>query len=128
VFVTASFARWLESKAGDAVEEYEEVIGYHLEQSYQYRSELGPLGERDQQLADEGARHLASAGGRAFARNDIPATVNLLSRAVSLLVDDDPFRLGILPDLGAAIAEVGDLEQAGMVFSEALARVRGRRP
>ena len=39
------FARWLESKAGDAVEEYEEVIGYHLEQSCRYRSELGPLGE-----------------------------------------------------------------------------------
>lgn len=116
------FARWLESKPADAVGEYEEVIGYHLEQSYRYRSELGPVGEPDQQLADEGARHLASAGWRAFARNDIPATVNLLSRAVSLLADDDPIRLGILPDLGVAIAEEGDLERAGAMFSDALAR------
>ena len=116
------FARWLESKAGDAVEEYEEVIGYHLEQSYRYRSELGPLGELDQRLADEGARHLAYAGGRAFARSDVPATINLLSRAVALLDDDDALRLGIMPDLGRALAEAGDLERAGAVFADALRR------
>lgn len=116
------FARWLESKAGDAVEEYEEVIGYHLEQSYLFRSELGPLGERDQQLADEGARHLASAGGRAFARSDVPATINLLSRAVALLDDDDALRLGIMPDLGSALVEGGELERAGDVFADALRR------
>lgn len=116
------FARWLESKAGDVVEEYDEIIGYHLEQSFRFRSELGPLGERDRQLADEGAGRLASAGERALARNDVPAAVDLLSRAVALFDDDDARRLGIMPDLAAALAEEGEPERAREVFAEASGR------
>jgi Predicted ATPase len=37
------FAEWLERSAGERVVEYEEILGYHLEQSYRYRSELGPI-------------------------------------------------------------------------------------
>src|SRR5205823_2277527 len=35
------YARWLEAKAGDRVTEYEEILGYHFEQAYRYRVELG---------------------------------------------------------------------------------------
>lgn len=41
------FAGWLEQMAGDRRPEYEEIIGYHLEQAYRYRSQLGPVSERD---------------------------------------------------------------------------------
>jgi predicted ATPase len=34
------FAAWLEEKAGERVTEYEEILGYHLEQAYRYRAEL----------------------------------------------------------------------------------------
>ena len=116
------FARWLESKSGDRIGDHEEILGYHLEQAYHYHSELGPVGQKDRQLAVEAARYLASAGGRAFARNDIPSTINLLTRAAALLPIDDPERLRILPDLGTALAEAGNLDQATTVLTEALDR------
>ncbi len=36
------FAEWLERAAGERLAEYEEILGYHLEQAYRYRAELGP--------------------------------------------------------------------------------------
>ena len=33
--------------AGERVTEYEEILGYHLEQSYRYRTELGPADDED---------------------------------------------------------------------------------
>ena len=116
------FARWLESRVGVAIEEFEEIIGYHLEQSYRYRSELGPIGERDRQLAGEAAGRLGAAGERAFARSDVPATINLLSRAVALVDDDDGFQLAIMPDLAAALAESGKVERAGEIFAKTIER------
>ena len=47
------FADWLERLAGDRVAEYQEILGYHLEQAYRYRAEIGSL--------DEEARASASA-------------------------------------------------------------------
>ena len=52
------FARWLESKADGALEEYDEVIGYHLEQAFRCRSELGPASAADDELASQA--HAAS--------------------------------------------------------------------
>src|SRR5262249_55410795 len=47
------FAAWLERTAGERVREYEEIVGYHLEQAYRCRreirandAELAVLGER----------------------------------------------------------------------------------
>jgi class 3 adenylate cyclase/tetratricopeptide (TPR) repeat protein len=102
------FSGWLERKVGDRVAEYEEIIGYHLEQAHRYRSEIIALDGRTRELAARAARLLTSAGRRAFARTDIPATVNLLSRATALLPKRDPQRLAILPDLAEAVAESGD--------------------
>ena len=36
------FAAWLERVAGDRVAEYDEIVGYHLEQAHRYILELGP--------------------------------------------------------------------------------------
>ena len=65
--------------------------------------ELGATGERERQLADAAGRRLAVAGERAYARSDYSASINLLSRASTLLDPDDPLRLGFLPDLGSAL-------------------------
>jgi len=106
------FAAWLERMAGDRVPEYEEILGYHLEQAFRYRQELGPLGSDDRALALRAAERLASSGRRAFARNDMIAAGELLGRALSLLPDEEPLRREILPDLALALLEAGELSRA----------------
>jgi tetratricopeptide (TPR) repeat protein len=52
----------------------------------------------------------------------MPAVANLYSRSVELLPEDDPARSQLLPDLGVALEELGDLAGAERVFAEALDR------
>lgn len=80
------------------------------------------MSEEDRQLARRAAALLASAGERAFGRGDMPASVNLLGRSVSLLDGDDRRGLELLPDLGYALFEVGELERAGGVLADAIQR------
>ena len=103
------FASWLEARRRERAGEYEEIIGYHLEQAYRSLAELGLSNERVESLARRASVPLASAGRRAFARGDMPAAVNMLSRAVSLGPRDDPGRLALLPELAFALLETGDL-------------------
>jgi len=104
--------------------EYEEILGYHLEQAHRYLSELGPLDDHGHALGESGARRLASAGHRAFARGDLGAAANLLGRAASLLPERDPRRLDLLPDLSEALVEVGDFEQSEALLAEATEAAR----
>ena len=66
-------------------EEFEEILGYHLEQAYRYRTELGPLDAAAREMGLRAATKLGNAGRRAFARSDIPAAVTLLRRSADLL-------------------------------------------
>ena len=109
------FAAWIESN----VPQLEEILGYHLEQSYGYRAELGPVDERGQKLARQASSSLAAAGRRAFERADIPATINLLERAVRLLPDKDPAAIAIYPDLALAVGEGGDLQRPEELYRAA---------
>jgi class 3 adenylate cyclase/tetratricopeptide (TPR) repeat protein len=107
---------WLDGRG----EEFEEIVGYHLEQAYRCLAELGPLSQRARELAEKAAERLASSGRRAFARGDMPAAANLLERAAALLPPDDRRRLNLLPSLGRALRERGEWERAGAVLSEAV--------
>ena len=118
------FADWLEEGAGSETAEYAEIAGYHLEQAFRYREELGTVGPRERDLARRAADRLESAGRRAFRRGDMPASAGLLARAASLLPSNDPARLDLLPDLGFALFEVGELGQASSVLTEAVERGR----
>ena len=60
------------SRTGDRTTEYEEIIGYHLEQAYRYRREVGRRRRRDAGSRPGGRRRLGSAGHRAFIRGDAP--------------------------------------------------------
>src|SRR5206468_4045347 len=84
------FGRWLERTSGERAIEYEEVLGYHFEQSYRYRAELASVDEGARAIAREAAERLGGAGRRAFMRSDAPAGLNLVSRAVKLLPPEDP--------------------------------------
>jgi class 3 adenylate cyclase len=113
------YADWLERAAGERVREAEELLGYHLEQAYRYHSELGSRDQDTEKLALGAAARLATAGRRAFIREDMPAAVNLLSRSVSLYPADGAHRLALLPDLGAALMDLGRLTDADQVLDEA---------
>ncbi len=62
------FAEWLVRAAAERIAEYEEILGYHLEQAYRYRTELGTADERTRALARRAGDRplpLRAAGGRA---------------------------------------------------------------
>ena len=47
------FAAWLARASEGRPAEYEEILGYHLEQAYRYRAELGPVDEQGLALAEQ---------------------------------------------------------------------------
>jgi predicted ATPase len=113
------FARWLQATAADRADEYEELVGYHLEQAYHYRAELGALRESGQLLGEEAARWL-SAGARRVLALGVPASAaRLLRRSVKLLPSQGSARLDVLLDLGEALVQTGDLVEAGKVIAKA---------
>ena len=114
-----AYARWLERVVGGRVAEYAEILGFHFEQAYRNRAELGPVDDDARMVGAEAAGWLSSAAHRAFVRGDMPAAAGLLRRAVSLL-DGDPFaQLELLPELGKALRYSGDAAAGGLVLAEA---------
>jgi hypothetical protein len=112
-------AMWLQQASRERMQERQELLGYHLEQAYRSRAELGPPDDHARTLARAAAEQLGAAGQRALARDDGPGAANLLGRAVALLPANDPARLQLLPGLGAALIGVNALEQASAVLGEA---------
>src|SRR3954447_20720410 len=102
------------------VGERDEVTGYHLEQAYRYRRDLGAGGVAVDRLGERAAGHLATARRRAHGRGDLPAAVGLLGRAQALLPALHPERLTLLPELGEALCDVGDLSGAEAVLAGAV--------
>jgi class 3 adenylate cyclase len=99
------YAVWLDDKAGDRADEFDELLGYHLQQAYGYKAALGPVDERSRKLATRAGEHLRSAGLRAYARGDMWGARTLLSGAVELLPDDAVS--GLEPALDDALFETG---------------------
>ncbi|HEX2195685.1 MAG TPA: adenylate/guanylate cyclase domain-containing protein, partial [Actinomycetota bacterium] len=64
------YAEWLVKMLGDRIAEYEEIVGYHLEQAHHYQSQVGGLTEGRADLAVRAAERLAESGRRALARQD----------------------------------------------------------
>ena len=101
--------------------EFEEILGYHLEQAHRYRSELGPLDVQAIELGVRASTRLASAGRRALARGDFPAAANLLDRAAALLETTEPERSRLLVAAGEAYIEIGEFATADTVLDKAAA-------
>ncbi|MEX2048050.1 MAG: AAA family ATPase [Gemmatimonadota bacterium] len=100
------FASWLESRLGEDTPD--EILGYHFEQAFRYRIELGSEDEHARELARRAARLLAAAGRRAHARGDDGATRSLLERATQLVPEGDRELPRLLALLGSATYEGGD--------------------
>jgi len=88
----AQFAFWLEEH-GEGLVEFDEILGYHLEQTCRYRAELGVAVEGEIQAAAR--KRLGVAGERALGRYDYGAAANLLERAALLVPtgEVDPFEI-----------------------------------
>jgi class 3 adenylate cyclase/tetratricopeptide (TPR) repeat protein len=114
------FVAWADDVNGDRASEYEEILGYHLEQAHGYLAELGPLDDRGRTIGRQASERLRTAGRRAFARGDMPAAANLMRRAAALLPAFDQERLDLLPDLGEALMDVGEFPEADRVLREAI--------
>jgi predicted ATPase len=112
-------AAWLERMAADRLGEFEEIVGYHLEQAYRCRLERGSADDELKRLGAQASLRLEQAGRRALARGDLPAAIGLLERAASLSADDMPRRAELLPEIGAALIAAGRLSEADWVLEEA---------
>ena len=115
----AQHADWLQGQLADGSVEYDEIVGYHLEQAFHNRADLGPVDEHDWALGRRGAQRLGAAGRRAFARRDAPAALNLASRAVRLLSPTDPMRVDLVPNVRGVMG-MPDLRWADVVLTEAV--------
>ena len=123
------YADWLERTTGPKASELDEILGYHLEQAYGYRSELGPIGELAEELAARAGERLGRAGRRAIVGGgDVAAAASLLSRAVALLPEGHPLRPELLTELGSALMMTGDFAGAEGVLEEAVLSAEARPP
>jgi class 3 adenylate cyclase len=109
-------AGWLERNQ----RAYAEIVGYHLEQAYRYRAELGPVGDAERELAARAGAALAKAGLAVQRRGDATGAVNLLSRALDLLPVDALVRAELLLALGYSLA-ASDMREAAAVYEAARA-------
>ena len=112
-------AVWLERTTVGRLVEYEEFVGYHLEQAHRCRSDLASADDALRKLGAKASERLGMAGRRALTRGDLPAAIGLLERAASLSTNDGAARAELLPQLGAALIEAGRLAEAERVLAQA---------
>ncbi len=117
-------AAWLTQREGAQLTGHEEIVGYHLEQAYRYRSELGRSDDDTRALALEGGRLLRDAGRRALDRQEPAAAAALLERAAQLLTVEPGERVALLPEVGRALRESGSLDAAESAVAEAIEQAR----
>jgi predicted ATPase len=106
------FADWAAGTSAGRAGEVDEIMGYHLERAFRYREQLGPLDEHARSLASRGAELLGGAGRRAFARDDLPAALALLDRAIALMTEEEPARLDLVRELSSAFWAIGEIARA----------------
>jgi len=114
------FAAWMEERSIPGPLGYEAIHGYHLEQAFRYRAELSQVDDWARAVAARGGASLAAAGRHALAQSDVGAAVNLLERAVALLGEGGVARADVMVDLGTALRDHGDLQEADEVFRTAV--------
>ncbi|HEY6958247.1 MAG TPA: adenylate/guanylate cyclase domain-containing protein [Candidatus Limnocylindria bacterium] len=115
-----AWAGWLERVTGSRAFEFDELIGYHLEQATRYLDELGPRDAKGEALALRAFAKLASSGEKASGRGDMPAAANLLERAIAVRPPNDPEAIRLAVDLAEALREMGEFERARAVVDKAV--------
>jgi class 3 adenylate cyclase/tetratricopeptide (TPR) repeat protein len=112
------FADWLEEFGADLVE-LDEILGYHLEQAYRYRAELGPVDEAGRQLAERASGRLAAGARNARLRGDHRAAAGLVARAAAVLPEHAPERIELDLERARVLFDAGELKQVDELVSAA---------
>ena len=112
------FAEWLEGAAGERLAEYEEILGYHLEQAYRYRAELGPPDEAMKDLGRSAAARLISSAERARERGDFAVAERLLTGAAE--ISDGTTRARALFELSQTQFEKNDFRASAETARQAI--------
>ncbi len=105
----ARVARWLESNAGERIDEYAAVIAEHL----QLAGQTVPA-----------VAYLHKAAEKVLAAGTFREALSFFRRALSLLPEDDPARIPLFVKLGEALTWLGHYAEAraqleaGLVLSE----------
>jgi class 3 adenylate cyclase/tetratricopeptide (TPR) repeat protein len=111
------FGNWAIGTNAGRAGELDEIVGYHFEQAYRYREQLGPPDDASRQLARKAGELLGGAGRRAFARDDMPAALTLLDRAVAMITERDPARLELMRELSMALWWAGEVARAELLLN-----------
>jgi class 3 adenylate cyclase/tetratricopeptide (TPR) repeat protein len=111
----AGIADWL----GERPHAADEIVGYHLEQACRLMGDLGQTPERG--LAARAVDRMERASRAALARGDPSAASALLERAIGVFGSGKGSRSALLPALGAALFEAGQMTEATRVLDEAIA-------
>lgn len=111
------FAGWLEGRGTARPGPYDLIIGYHLEQAYRYRTELGDEGSDVRLLADRALAYITPAGQAGEERGDTHATISLLRRALDLAPPPRQ-RIELLISLWATLQAAGEIEASDAVDVE----------
>ena len=114
------FADWLEQNAPELVE-LDEIVGYHLEQAYTYRSELGPLDDAARVLAPRAAERLLAAAKRALDRGDLPAVESMSRRSVVLAHSGSTTHREAQLQLARVLLAIGEVVGARELLRELVA-------
>jgi tetratricopeptide (TPR) repeat protein len=85
-----SLADWIGRAAGERVDEYAEIVAYHLTEAVRYGRELGQPGGPLEALSRRAAALYRQAADRAVARGDLMAASALVAHAGDLLPSGDP--------------------------------------
>jgi len=114
-------ADWLERSLGGRPDGYEEILGYHLEQAFLARRDVGPADASAAALAARAGAALAIAGRRASARDDVPAGLSLIGRAASLVPERTVERAELLLALASLSMTAGRFGEVEVLLDEASA-------
>jgi class 3 adenylate cyclase/tetratricopeptide (TPR) repeat protein len=115
------FADWLEGVGEARVDEFEEILAYHLERAYELLDELGPLDDAGRELGLRAATHYAASARRASDRSDFRAAATLYRHVADLLPEGHPERPRALYEVGRASARGLDPGVASDALDEAVA-------
>jgi class 3 adenylate cyclase/tetratricopeptide (TPR) repeat protein len=115
------YADWLEDVGEARVEEFEEILAYHLEQAHRLLDELGPLDDAGHELGLRAAAHYAASARRASDRSDDRAAATLFRHAADLLPEGHPDRPRALYNVGRASVRGLEPPEAFAALEEAVA-------
>lgn len=110
-------ASWMEMVASRAGGEQDLVVGYHLEQAHELRTQLHETGDETSAIGRRAAALLGAAAGSALERDDAAAAGTLFVRAIGCLEESDDNLPELLMRGCDSLLAVGDLAEARQLLN-----------